>query len=260
VLTDLLCAAYTVVSGYNVFTPQELMQEIMPEEEKKHRLLPLYHHFENDIHWLFAARLVAEVYGNQAFENAICRYHTAHEIIDLHPMDLHPSEDSYHEEYSLTEQIRIANLIIVCQSVLEEIGFSITLRKNHSLVDDSTWSEEAIEKCNEILSDKGVDNTKSIPWLYRMGLSASAENNVLDKSHLCEWSKGIIHDYEINIVDGILELKRLRNRIGAHALDNRVLKLSIYDAENAFSLTRTILLDCFRINVLEKFPMLAIRS
>ena len=258
VIVDLLCAAYTVVSGYNTFNPKELMMEIMPEEEKKRRfLIPSAHHIEDDIYWFFAAKLVEKIYSNQTYENAVCRYHTAHEIIDLHPMELHPFEDEFQEDYSLTEQIRIANLIIVCQSVLEELGINVS-KKGVALLDNNNneWSKPILDQYSCVLQSFGIECNKTIPWLFRMGLSASAENTVLDKSHLCEWSKGIIHDYEMKIIDGILELKRLRNKIGAHTLENRVLKLSIYDVENAFSLVRTVLLDYFKINVFEVFPAL----
>ncbi len=259
VVTDLLCAAHTVVTGYNTYNSIELMKEIMSEEEKKRRfLIPLTHRLDNDISLFYAAKLVAMIYNNQAYENAVCRYYTAHEIVDLHPMDLHPFEDTFQEEYSLTEQIRIANLIIVCQSVLEELGISITIKKGFSLIDKdkNEWSKEALEHYSSILHDMAIDYNKTIPWLFRMGLSASADNSVLDKSHLCEWSRGIIQDYEMSIIDGILELKRLRNKIGAHTLENRVLKLSVYDVENAFSLVRIVLLEYFKINIFEQFPSL----
>ena len=127
--------------------------------------------------------------------------------------------------------------------------------KNRSIITKSLFQSTLISY-SSILHDMAFDYNKTIPWLFRMGLSASADNSVLDKSHLCEWSRGIIQDYEMSIIDGILELKRLRNKIGAHTLENRVLKLSVYDVENAFSLVRIVLLEYFKINIFEQFPSL----
>ena len=62
---------------------------------------------------LEACRLVQKVHGAQNIENAVCKYYVAHDVFKLHPMDLHPLEDPFDNEYLLSERIRIANVIFL---------------------------------------------------------------------------------------------------------------------------------------------------
>lgn len=61
-------------------------------------------------------------------------------------------------------------------------------------------------------------------------------------------------DFLISVVDGVLELKRQRNKIGAHDIGDKVLTLSLYDGENAFCLSRIIMLAILGIDIFEKLP------
>lgn len=259
---DLLCAAYTVASGYNQYTTEDLLNELHSEEEKQADINFTFCRKKCLVlgaDWYFAAKIVSRAFDEQKYKNAICRYHTAHEIIDLHPLDLHPNEDVGQEIPFLTKSIRVSNTIIVCHSILEELGIQVQLRRGEQLIDEglNTWSGNVIDRCKQVLNNNGIDTSERLFWISRNQMSASDENHAIDRSVSSEDGNGYgTQDFMINIVDGVLELKRLRNKIGAHTLEDRVLTLSLYDAENAFALTRFILLKVFQINPIEELPSL----
>ncbi len=257
---DLLCAAYTVVTGHNRYSTEDLLNEVLPEEEKKEA--PEFHSdgvFERGLNWYFAAKLVSNAYGEQRYKNAVCRYHTAHEIMDLHPLDFHPYWDAGQEQPFLSKSIRVSNIIIVCHSVLEEIGIQFQLNHGEQLLDEtmSAWSQNAIKECKKKLRKIGIDSSSRVYWISRNKMSISDENHAIDRSVPAEDNHNSgIQDYMIGLVDGVLEIKWLRNKLGAHKLGEKVLSLSSYDAENAFTLTRFVLLKVLQIDLNEELPII----
>lgn len=258
---DLLCAAYTIVSGYNQYSTEDLLNELFSEEEKQADIEFVLCRRECLVlgaDWYFAAKMVSRAFGEQKYKNAICRYHTAHEIVDLHPLDLHPYEDVGREDPFLTKSIRVSNTIIVCHSILEELGVQIQLKHGEQLLDETLnrWSIDACEKCKRALNNIGINSDEHVYWISRNRMSASDENQAIDRSIPAEDEINYgTQDFMISLVDGILELKRLRNKIGAHKLGDKVLALSLYDAENAFALTRLVLLKTIEIDPNEELPL-----
>ncbi|MBR5502043.1 MAG: hypothetical protein IKV55_03300 [Oscillospiraceae bacterium] len=257
-IADLLCAAYTVVSGYITYSPDSVLCEIRSEDEKQKDPFHQVHSapsYVNEVYWHFAPKLLSAVYNNQHYKNAICRFHSAQEILPLHYTELHPYEDAFRERYLLSEQLRISNTITACYSIIEELGFKTEGMRLFE-AENAEWNPNVLKRISDLLKSHGIDPlSKTVMWLSRSAPSASDENKAIDRTHLCEHSDGDrVNDFMISFSEGILELKRLRNKIGAHDLGDRVLKLSLYDAENAFSLTRLLILSFFKINVLEALP------
>lgn len=250
-IVDLLCCSYTVVSGYNYYICEDVIKQIKPEGEKDDLFWancngPFLQ--DNDC-WYYALKLAEMAYGNQSYMNSISRYHSAHEIVNLHYMDLHPYEDPIQETYLLSEQMRIANCIVTCYSSVEEIGIQVSLRKGVSLLNEkkSDFNPEVYELTKNNLISVGIDTNISIPWLARGKYNSTIKTINSDEIELCDWSKGIIKDRYVSPTDALLEIKFLRNRAGAHDGGNFVTGLSVYDAENAFSLSRILLLIKFGI-------------
>ena len=75
---------------------------------------------------------------------------------------------------------------------------------------------------------------------------------VVDSSKLCEWSDGEnIRDFQISVCDAILELSYIRDCMASHGVRERIYELTIYDAENAYSLLRRIMLLFYFFNDME---------
>ena len=250
-ILDILCACHTVVCGYY----NESSNEIARRFDKNH-LNPMSQIgtqgvvYGNDT-LLHACVLTQKVYGNQSFENAVCKYYIAKEIYPLDPMELHPLEDPFISDYLLSEQIKITNVIVDCYAVLEELHLQIKVKElnQESSVLNDKWNPIVKLDLESRLYNKGIETNTTLPWLTRNGIKRPFKS-VVNKDNLCEWSDGQeICDFEIDICDAILELSHMRSQLASHKLDKKVLKLSVYDAENAFALARHLLLDYFKIDI-----------
>ena len=241
-ITEILCACHTLVEGDNMESPEDIIKRynrdpnnILTQIGTKGVVYP-------DDALMHACLLTQKTYGNQLLENAVCKYYVSHDIYKLHPMDLHPLEDPFVSEYLLTERIRIANVIVNCYAVLEELHMQIKADPENPSVKNGGWNPQVRKELCARLENKNIDPNKSIPWLSRNDVIRPFKVGVVNADVPCEWSDGkSICDFQINICDAILELSHMRSQLASHKYGNKVLKLSVYDAENAFFLARYLL-------------------
>ena len=250
-IADILCASHTVVCGYNNESSTEITRRFDKSPSNPITQIGTQGVIYGDDALLHACLLTQQVYGNQIFENAVCKYYVAKEIYPLNPMELHPLEDPFISDYLLSEQIKIANVIVDCYAVLEELHLQIKVHelKEKYSVKDGAWNPVVKSELETRLHEKGITTNTTIPWLTRNSVERPFKS-VVNKETLCEWSDGEeICDFEISICDAILELSYMRSQLASHMLNEKVLQLSVYDAENAFALARHMLLDYFKINM-----------
>lgn len=244
-IIDLFCSVYTVINAFNHYDFSDLFARLKSDTSFSTFL-------GNDLIYL-ACLLVQKCYSNQCYKNAICKYHVAHEIYSLHPLDLHPSQEPININTVLTENIRISNVLVDCYSILEELGLQIIIdsKNKRSVTEDGkSWNPDILEKLKGTLNSNNIDPDANIPWLCRNGIIRPFKDKIVDVSNPCEWNDGdIIKDFNIKITDAILELSYMRSRLASHGLNDRVLQLTIYDAENSFNLARIILLNFFKITL-----------
>ncbi len=243
-LVDLFCASVCVVSGFNYLETDDLLFKIKSQNE--------YTSF-NEEQYYHACLLVQKTFGRQHDMNAICKFYVAHKSLPLHPMDLHPYHDTFRTNYLLTEQLSIAQIIIICYSILEELGLNIITKQNEtSLISNGTkWNPEVYSRLSTQLTECGLDPNLEIMWLSRNGIDRPFKSKIINIENKCEWSEGeIIKDFNIKLTDAILELSYMRSKLASHNVGDRVTLLSVYDAENAFHLARIILLDYYKIKLL----------
>ena len=250
-ILDLLCCSYTLVYGYNEHDSDELVDNIVPETEKDDFWwggIPQFCVSDTDC-WYYALLLAEKAYGNQRMINAITRYNSAHKIVNLHPMDLEPRNDPRIREYLLSEQMNFANCIMACYAALEEVELDVEGSRKCPIlnVDKTAWNPEIYAKVIGILKESGIDPNAELMWLSRMPNSPTQIKPLVKNIRDCEWSCGDIRDYYTTPVDALLRIKQLRNKAGAHNDKEGISLLSIYDVENAFHLTRTLLLIKFGI-------------
>ena len=241
-ITEILCACHTLVEGDNMESPEEIIKRYNRNPDNILTLIGTKGVVYADDALMRACLLTQKVYGDQLLENAVCKYYVSHDIYKLHPMDLHPLEDPFISEYLLTERIRIANVIVNCYAVLEELHMQIKADSDNPSVKDGGWNPRVRKELCTRLENKNIDPDKSIPWLARNGVIRPFKVGVVNTDVPCEWSDGkSICDFQINICDAILELSHMRSRLASHEYGDKVLKLSVYDADNAFFLARYLL-------------------
>ena len=241
-ITEILCACHTLVEGDNMESPEEIIKRYNRKPDNILTLIGTKGVVYADDALMHACLLTQKTYGNQLLENAVCKYYVSHDIYKLHPMDLHPLEDPFVSEYLLTERIRIANVIVNCYAVLEELHMQIKADPENPSVKNGGWNPQVRKELCARLENKNIDPNKSIPWLSRNGVIRPFKVGVVNADVPCEWSDGkSICDFQINICDAILELSHMRSQLASHKYGNKVLKLSVYDADNAFFLARYLL-------------------
>ncbi|MBQ8245845.1 MAG: hypothetical protein IJZ42_01815 [Lachnospiraceae bacterium] len=200
--------------------------------------------------WYYAALLTAKTYGKQSEMNSICRYYSANKTLALHPMDFDPYSDPILDDFLLSEQIEIANCIVACCAALEETGllFSNLGRRNSLLNANKTrWNDKVYKKTEEHLRALGIDPCIRLPCLSRGKHRCVSGTDSINSLKLCEWSGENINDFYISPTDALLEIKHLRNKVGAHSAGDLILNLSFYDAENVLTLCRMLLLMKFEL-------------
>lgn len=249
-IADILCSAHTVISGCNSENPEDIIIRLSDGSERESFRIGTLGVVYRDEDLFFACQLAQKAYQKQSWKNALCRYHVAHEIYALHPLDLHPYEDPFKNNRILSEHIRIANVITACYGVLEELNLQIKADCDHPSTIDGNWNPEIKSDLITRLHGNHLNPEISIPWLTRNGIKRPFKQGAINSSKLCEWSDGQnIGDFEINICDAILELSYMRSQIATHKIGNKVHQLSVYDAENAFALSRIVLLGFFQIDI-----------
>lgn len=250
-IVDLLCSSYALINGYNSYNSDDLIDHIIPESEKEASFWagrnPFY--AEVDDCWYFALLLAEKAYGNSRMINAIMRYYSAHKIVNLHPMDLHPYNDPMKDEYLLSDQMGFANCIMACYAALEEVCMNVDLKKGRGLLnqDATAWNPEIYNIVSNKLKSIGIDPAMELMWLSRGENAAPSKDVYVKIIRNCEWSYGDINDYYTTPVDALLRIKQLRNKAGAHNDAEGIGLLSIYDVENAFHISRSLLLLKFGI-------------
>ncbi len=243
-ILDLFCAAVSVVTGFNYLETEDLLFKTTSDAYKPSFIEEPYYS---------ACLLVQKVFENQHSMNAICKFYVAHKILPLHPMDLHPYHDRFVKKYNLTEQLSIAQVIIICYSILEELKLNIITKQNENslILEGTKWNPEVYSRLSDRLAECDLCPDSEIMWLSRNGIDRPFKSKIIDVDSKCEWSDGeLIKDFNIKLTDAILEVSYMRSKLASHNVGDRVKKLCVYDAENAFHLARIILLDYFKIKLI----------
>mgnify|MGYP004513491453 CR=1 FL=1 len=198
-----------------------------------------------------ACCLLKKVFGIQGYMNAVSKYFVAKEIYPLCARQMDPWNDPFVSEYLLSEQIRISNVIVACYGVLEELNLQVIASKENPSVINGEWNQCVYKDLSMRLKNKKIDPEQTLPWLTRNGVHRPFKSAVNCESS-CEWSdEKEILDFNIHICDAILELSYMRSQLASHKLGDKALMLTAYDADNAFSLARRVLLKYFHMDCLD---------
>ena len=186
-------------------------------------------------------KLVRKAETSKELEFALYKYFVAQEIYPIHQMDLDPMTDIIDRLYLPTIQTTIGNAVITSFSVLEELGLKENASKEKPSIISNKWNPIVYDDLCERLKQHNVNPYDKIPWLSR-GEFKRPSISQINSSSLCEWSDRIyIMDFDITIVEAILETSHIRNKKASHGNRGKLNLLSVYDIENANALARFIL-------------------
>jgi hypothetical protein len=209
--------------------------------------------FEPEDGWYYACIIASRAFTDSHKENAVFKFQLAREICDVNPMELKPY---YTEGYSSPfpyDHLKYAYVIVITYSVLEELGLEIRTNGEYSTIKDGKeWNPVVLENLKCRLNKKNISPDNKIPWVVRGNIKRPFKKNI-DKTSYCEWSdKKSVSDFDISVVDAILELSYMRSKMSSHGVGERASDLAICDVENAYCLVRIILLNYFKIDMCYK--------
>lgn len=280
-ILDLICSCQTICDSSQLIDLQSIVSNILLNDNSdsvmalvtaKKLFLPdgiLYH----------SCLMASKAYGSAAEQNAVLKYSVMRDLFDIHPMDLEPGfELPYLRLPSI--QARYATAIIGLYSILEELKLNVISAKqdnestdgkidywiteglfalkiksanlDKTSVDGKTgkWNPVCLSDIQNRLKNKNIDPYSKICWIVRGPQKRPFKNKTIDTSSLCPWSDGEdVRDFFISVTDAILETSFIRSKKASHGARGRLYELSHYDVENAYALTRYILMQYFECNI-----------
>jgi len=255
-ILDLICSCQTVFDSSKLIDLQSIVSNILLNDNSDSvmALVKATKLFLPDGTLYYACLMASKAYGSAAEQNAVLKYSVMRDLFDVHPMDLEPDfELPYLTLPSI--QARYATAIIGLYSILEELKLNIKPAelsdKSKASTEEKTgqWIPACLSDIQNRLENKNVDPDSKICWIVRGPHQRPFKNKTIDTSSLCPWSDGVdVRDFNISVTDAILETSFIRSKKASHGARGRLYELSHYDVENAYALTRYILMQYFECN------------
>lgn len=165
------------------------------------------------------------------------------------PMDLDPALFPYqYRSDVLRDQVRFAYAIIAAYAVLEQLK----LTPEAQSFADGSWVPEKKLKLETKLMRAGVDLKDHALWHLRGGKTRLEIQRPPKIVKMCPWSRHMIRDCEVEIVDAIADIRSLRSQVAAHDIKNQARCLSVHDVANAQYLARRMILSVIGFDKLSK--------
>lgn len=142
-------------------------------------------------------------------------------------------------------QAKLALIMVGAYSILEELKLQINASNEKPSTINGVWNPDVLNELRERLNNYNVVHDYSFPWCCR-GESKRPFKSAVNNKNKCLNDNASNHDFYITISDAILELSYIRSNIGAHKSSSTL--LTLYDAENAFRLTETVLKQYFQVD------------
>lgn len=259
-IVDLIKCCLTLIKSEQAFETDQLKMNIEISDGRERKTNNSYQKmcknewFFGDDSLVSASQIAQLSYKEPTKENAIFKYDLARELVNLNPLSLHPYNDYVPRTFFRSEQVKFAYTIIASYAVIEELQVQIKASEDKPSTINGEWNPLVLDSLQERLVAKGVNGNDKIPWFVRRDMVRPFKVKIQEPRELCEWSDGNqVKDFMMPICDAILELSYIRSKIASHGVHKRIYDLTIYDVENAYSLTRIILLKYFNIQTIKYF-------
>jgi len=141
------------------------------------------------------------------------------------------------------DHIRFCHAIIAAYSAIEELGLEIrTSQKKPSKI-RGKWNPEVKVEFEERLKKSKINLKESLLWTIRgpkRRIELERAPDILDKA---PWSRGMVRDAEIELIDAINYASWLRSFVASHKMKEISKTVSPYDVTNVQHLARRLILE-----------------
>jgi hypothetical protein len=175
---------------------------------------------------------------------AISKYNFSIENCSVFRIDLEPfmSEHIPPSAYP-DDQVRFCYAIIAAYSVLEELGFEIRASSQKPSMIKEEWNPEVKKDIEDRLNNAGINLNETLLWTIR-GPKRKIELSRAPIIHSKEeWSRGMVRDSAVLLVNAIAYASWLRSSVAAHKIKEITTVVSPYDVINVQHLARRLLLE-----------------
>lgn len=204
-----------------------------------------YRRFFNEPDIPRACKIALRVTSRRAYEYALSKWKLSHRVVSVPVIDFDPSQSERMPKSPYAfDHVRYAYAIIMCYSVLEELGLEVRASKEQPSTIKGEWNPAVKDELMKRLKRARVNVTEKFDWMIR------GQRTKLEKEHPARvvspapWAQWDVRDAVVELVDAIAHVSWLRSKISSHRMKHDLVRLlSIYDVANAQFLVRRLLLE-----------------
>jgi len=204
-----------------------------------------YRRFFNEPNIPRACKIALRVTSRRAYEYALSKWKLSHRVVSVPVIDFDPSQSERMPKSPYAfDHVRYAYAIIMCYSVLEELGLEVRASKEQPSTIKGEWNPAVKDELMKRLKSARVNVTEKFDWMIR------GQRTKLEKEHPARvvspapWAQWDVRDAVVELVDAIAHVSWLRSKISSHRMKHDLVRLlSIYDVANAQFLARRLLLE-----------------
>lgn len=191
-----------------------------------------------------ACLLAARASQKRPWQYALVRYRFSQSLYAPFTIDLDPGHSSYLPLSSLPDDhIRLSYAILAAHSVVEDLGLEIRASASKPSRVHGEWNPVVRRDLEERLLAAGVDIEDPILWTLRGPRRRLEQKRPVPSRGPYPWSRGLVRDCKVELVDAIAHIDWLRDKVASHAARALTRTLSPYDVVNAQQLAGRLVLE-----------------
>jgi hypothetical protein len=197
---------------------------------------------------LHACALANRTSRDRSVTYALHKLALSYQSSSPHMMDLHPSESPrlFGIHIDPIYHVYLANAITLAYSAIEELGLELRASQNKpTKMPDGTWNPIVKADLEARLQKFGIDISSTQIWTFRGPKTRIEKIRPPPSAGKPGWSRGIVRDVSIHLIDALALASWLRSWITTHRFNKTARSLTIYDAHNVQSLARFLILEKF---------------
>lgn len=211
---------------------------------------PFTHWFSLQQDALYGCRVAERAWGDQSLMYAIEKYRLSLRLDSFTPHSAAPRHGQvFATQYpELSYHVNAGFAVVAAFSVVEELGLEIRSSQKKPRWTDKEqgiWNPVVREEAESRLSERGVDLSETVWWLYRGDPSPLEQGIVPQLGAKTDYADGeVVRDREIEVVDALHKASYIRNFVVAHKFSELAQHLGPYDVHNVQLLARRLILSC----------------
>jgi hypothetical protein len=194
-----------------------------------------------------AAALAARLSTRRTWQYAAMKYWASHRACSLPLIETDPSQGrSFGVEADPINHVIFAQAIITAYAVIEELGFEIQASRNNPSTIKGEWNQTVKEDLEQRLTKGGIDIRDDEIWMVRGPRTRIESARGYPAGDRPSWSRGLVRDRRIKLIDAIARASWLRSSVSAHKLSKKSklsLSLTVTDVVNVQLLARRLVLE-----------------